>query len=277
MYFCIRDDDTSFFTSPEELERVYGVVSQWGPISLAVVPFHRAGTSKAVPDQFRGRWSVHPLHENRELVDYLRTGISAGRFEIMLHGYYHDEPDGRLEFASAAQLAQRITDGRTYLEDLLGTTIRVFVPPRNALGRQGLRALARAGLALGGTAGLRHGWALLSRQTGALWLRLRRWRESGGLGVPWVLDLGDHREIPGNAVTPAALLQYNEAVFESTLAMGGVFCVATHYWEHAAPSRHAGDPPVGEHLQRLIDRAVSNPQVMWRSVGEVVSDSTVVA
>ena len=100
MYFCIRDDDTSFFTSPEDLERVYGEVSQWGPISLAVVPFHRAGTSKAVPDKFRGRWSVHPLHENQPLVDYLRMGISTGRFEIMLHGYYHDELHGRPEFAS---------------------------------------------------------------------------------------------------------------------------------------------------------------------------------
>ena len=39
MYFCIRDDDTSFFTSPEELERVYGQISQLGPVSLAVVPF----------------------------------------------------------------------------------------------------------------------------------------------------------------------------------------------------------------------------------------------
>ena len=68
--FCIRDDDTSFFTSPEELEAAYGEAAQYGPISLAVVPFHRAGPSKAVPEKFRGRWTVHPLHENRELVDY---------------------------------------------------------------------------------------------------------------------------------------------------------------------------------------------------------------
>ena len=277
MYFCIRDDDTSFFTSPEDLERVYGEVSRWGPISLAVVPFHRAGTSKAVPDKFRGRWSVHPLHENQPLVDYLRTGISAGRFEIMLHGYHHDEPDGRLEFASGAHLAQRVADGRKYLEDLLSTTIRVFVPPRNTIGRQGLRAIALAGLHLGGTAGVRRGWSPLSRKTWSLWLRLRRWRKSGGLGTPWVLDLGDHREIPGNAVTPVARIQNNEAVFESTLAMGGVFCVATHYWEQAAPSRHADGPTVGEHLQRLIDRAVSDSRVVWRSVGEVVSESPVVA
>jgi hypothetical protein len=277
MYFCIRDDDTSFFTSPEDLERVYGEVSQWGPISLAVVPFHRAGTSKAVPDKFRGRWSVHPLHENQPLVDYLRTGISTGRFEIMLHGYHHDEPDGRLEFASGAHLAQRVADGRKYLEDLLDTTIRVFVPPRNSIGRQGLRAIALAGLHLGGTAGVRSGWSPLSRKTWSLWLRLRRWRKSGGLGVPWVLDLGDHREIPGNAVTPASRSQHNEAVFESTLAMGGVFCAATHYWEQAAPSLHTGSPTVGEHLRRLIDRAVADPRIVWRSVGEVVSESTFVA
>ena len=98
MQFCIRDDDTSFFTSPEQLEQAYGELSQWGPISLAVVPFHRAGTSKGVPEKYRGRWSVHPLHENRSLVEYLRGGIAAGRYEVMLHGYYHDEPDGHWEF-----------------------------------------------------------------------------------------------------------------------------------------------------------------------------------
>jgi hypothetical protein len=273
MYFCIRDDDTSFFTSPEDLERVYGEVSQWGPISLAVVPFHRAGTSGVVPEKCRRRWSVHPLHENRPLVDYLRMGVAQGRFEIMLHGYHHDELYDRWEFAGGHDLAQRVTHGRQYLEDLLGATIRVFVPPYNSISRQGLRAIARAGLHLAGTRGVRSGWPLLSRKTWVLWSRLRRWRTSGGLGIPWILELGDHREIPGNAVTPASRMQHNEAVFESTLAMGGAFCVATHYWEQAAPSLHAGDPSVGEHLRHLIDRAVSEPRVVWRSVGEVVSES----
>jgi hypothetical protein len=276
MYFCIRDDDTSFFTSPEDLERVYGEVSHWGPISLAVVPFHRAGTSGVVPEKFRGRWSVHPLHENQPLVDYLRMGIAQGRFEIMLHGYHHDEAPDRLEFACGHDLTQRVVDGRQYLEELLGTTIRVFVPPYNSISRQGLRAIARAGLHLAGTRGVRGGWPLLSWQTWSLWLRLRRWRKSGGLGTPWILELGDHREIPGNAVTPASSMQHNQATFDSTLAMGGVFCAATHYWEQGAPSLHAGDPSVGEHLRCLIDRAVSEPQVVWRSVGEVISTSPMV-
>ena len=277
MHFCIRDDDTNFFTTPEDLEQVYGEVSQWGPISLAVVPFHRAGTSGAVPEKFRGRWSVHPLHENQPLVEYLRAGIGQGRFEIMLHGYYHDEAHGRAEFADGDDLAQRVADGRHYLEDLLGTTIRVFVPPWNSLNRQGLRAVARAGLHLAGTTGVRSGWPPLSLKTWSLWLRLRHWRKSGGLGVPWILDLGDHRELPGYAVTPSSRFQHNEEIFESALTMGGVFCVATHYWEQSAPSIHTGDPNVGEHLRRLIDRAVSDPRVVWRSVGEVISESSFVA
>ena len=106
-----------------------------------------------------------------------------------------------------------------------------------------------------------------------MWLRLRRWCKDGGLGVPWVLDLGEHREIPGNAVTPSSTPQRNEAAFECALRVGGVFCAATHYWELCAPSIHAGQPTVGEHLRRLIDRARSNPQVVWRSVGQVVSEN----
>lgn len=277
MDFCVRDDDTSFFTSPEDLERVYGEVSRWGPISLAVVPFHRAGTSGGVPEKFRGRGSVHPLHENRPLVEYLRAGVAEGRLEIMLHGYHHDESPDRFEFSGGNDLTRRVADGRRYLEDLLGATIRVFVPPYNSIGRQGLRAIARAGLHLGGTTGIRSGWSPLSAKSWSLWWRLRRWRKTGGLGTPWVLDLGDHREISGNAVTPSSLVQLNEATFDSTRRIGGVFCAATHYWEVGAPSIHAGHPDVGEQLRRLMDRAHSNSGVTWRSVGDVLTETRFVA
>src|SRR5437763_8106846 len=109
MRFCTRDSDTRFFTSPDQLERAYGEISQWGPVSLAVVPFQRAGTSKAVPEKLRGRWTIHPLHENSELVTYLRARIDEGRFEIMLHGYHHDEPSGHFEFAPGVHLAERVS------------------------------------------------------------------------------------------------------------------------------------------------------------------------
>lgn len=95
--------------------------------------------------------------------------------------------------------------------------------------------------------------------------------------MPWVLDLGDHREIAGNAITPLGRIQYNDAAFESALAVGGVFCAATHYWEQSAPSLHADAPVVGGQVRSLIDRAVSDPRVVWRSVGDVVSEPSLIA
>lgn len=276
MEFCIRDDDTSYFTSPEELEGIYGEISLHGPISLAVVPYHRAGTSKGVPEKFRRRGSIHPLHENRDLVAYLRTGISKGRFEVMLHGYHHDEPDELPEFTNRNDLLQRVSRGRKYLEDLFGTSVRVFVPPKNTIRAVGLRAIAREGLHLGGTAGVRAGWPLMASTTWKTWLHLWKWRRNGGVGVPWVLDLGDHREIPGNAVTPVAKFEDNQARFHVAHAMGGVFCVATHYWEMNVPSVYDNAPPVGEHLRYLVHLATSNPQVLWRSVGDIVSEGNFV-
>ena len=277
MEFCIRDDDTSYFTSPNDLEKVYGGISQRGPVSLAVVPFHRAGTSGCVPERFRMRGTVHPLHENQPLVEYLRDGVAKDRFEIMLHGYHHDETDGLCEFTNRADLKERVSRGRKYLEDLLGTHIRVFVPPGNTIGTAGLKAIAREGLHLGGTAGVRAGWNPLGPATWRTWLRLKKWQRSGGVGIPWVLDLGDHREIPGNPVTPAASFEENGARYQTALTIGGVFCVATHYWEMEAPSAHPGAPSVGEHLRHLVQLATSNPQVKWRSVGDVVSESDCVA
>jgi len=271
MYFCIRDDDTSFFTSPDDLERAYGEITKWGPVSLSIVPFCKAGTSKGVPEKYRRQWSTHPLHKNRELVQWLRNEIASNRFEPMLHGYHHDEEDRTFEFIGAGDLARRVSDGRKYLEDLLGASVRVFVPPRNGIGRQGLQAIAQEGLHLAGVAGVRSGWDPLSRATWVNWWRLRKWRSCGGRGVPWVIDLGDHREIPGNAVTPSSKLQDNVARYDCARQLGGVFCAATHYWELDTQCLPPETGTVGEQLQRLVERAKSDPQVVWRSVGEIVS------
>jgi hypothetical protein len=271
LHFCIRDDDTNFFTTPEDLEQAYGEITNWGPVSLAIIPFCRAGWNKAVPEKLRGRWSVHPLHENQVLVSWLRASIAQGRFEAMLHGYHHDDEQHEGEFAKGNDLLRKVSDGRKYLEDLLGAPIRVFVPPHNAIGREGLKAIALEGLHLGCTAGLRSGWSPLSPLTWTTWLRLRKWRVDGGLGIPWILDMGDHREIAGNCVTPASSLKENEARYDCARQMGGVFCAATHYWEFDCPSIQPDTPTVREHLQRLIERVLSDPGVIWRSVGEIVS------
>jgi hypothetical protein len=273
MYFCIRDDDTSFFTAPEDLERAYGEISRRGPVSLAIIPFCRAGNSKGIPARHRMQWSVHPLHENQQLVDYLRNGIREGRFEAMLHGFHHDEPNGLPEFAAARDLGRKVAEGRRYLEEILQTRVRVFVPPHNAIGREGLKAVCAEGLHLAGAAGVRSGWPLRSRATWVTWMKLRRYRRRGGHAIPWVLQLEDHREIPGVPVTPVAPFRRNIAALDRALSFGKVFCAATHYWELHTRALPPDVGTVGDHLKRLIDRAMAVERVVWRTVGDVVADS----
>jgi hypothetical protein len=92
-----------------------------------------------------------------------------------------------------------------------------------------------------------------------------------------VLDLGSHREIPGNAVTPWSSLQANAQKVDRAIEVRGVFCAATHYWELGAGSRCEGDPTVGEHLLRLIERATRRHEVVWESVGDTVAKGSLMS
>jgi Uncharacterized protein conserved in bacteria (DUF2334) len=271
VYFCIRDDDTSYFTSPDELERAYGQVTKYGPISLAIIPFCRAGSSRGVPEKYRGGWSIHPLEENTALVQYLRQGIADGRYEAMLHGYHHDEPGTKPEFVGGSELRRKVREGKRYLEDLLHTTIRVFVPPHNAIGRNGLEAITREGLHLGGVAGMRSGWSWLAPVSLRTWWRLRRRRANGRAGIPWVLELADHKELAGNPVTPLSKFKQSLRRLEEANEVDGVFCAATHYWELDQPTEDPDSRTVGDHLQKLIQLAVGDPKIQWQSVGNVLA------
>lgn len=273
LYFCIRDDDTSFFTSPEDLERAYGEVTKHGPVSLAIIPFCRAGMSRGLPSAYRERWSIHPLAENRALVEYLRQGIAAGRYEAMLHGYHHDEHQNRREFLEGSDLERKVRQGKKYLEETLGTVIRVFVPPHNAINKNGLKAITTAGLHLGGVAGMRHGWPWLAPTSIRAWWRLRRRRSLGLTGVPYVLDLPDHRELAGSPVTPRSTLKESLRRFDEAHGINGVFCAATHYWEFDQPTEDPHARSVGDHLYKLVQRATADPTIRWRSMGAVLSGS----
>lgn len=273
MYFCIRDDDTSFFTSPGELERAYGEVTKHGPVSLAIIPFCRAGNSKGVPKAHREQWSIHALEENGALVEYLRRGIADGRYEAMLHGYHHDEHENRREFLQGSELVRKVAEGKQYLERLLETSIRVFVPPHNAIGKEGLRAITRAGLHLGGVAGMRHGWPWWSPSCLGIWWNLRRRRKHGLDGLPYVLDVVGHRELPGTPITPAAVLKKSLGRFDEAAGLDGVFCAATHYWELDHPVTDPDAKTVGDHLHKLIERAMADSTVRWESVGTVLAES----
>ena len=265
MKFAIRDDDTSYFTRPEQLEQVYHDVWDRVPIGLAVVP-HAAGfVDKAIPEKYWDAGRAFPLEENAAIVQALRNHVTAGRVTIAQHGYTHEDyPDG-YEFQAAPDLESRLARGQAYLEGVLGTRIRVFVPPHNALSKRGIKAVSAAGLnLLGSFLSFRPSMRPWEPQTLPNWWRIRRFRSRTGrsksdrMVYPHVLRYARHAEFGCHSLIPGTTFEQLQAGFDEARAAGGHFCVATHYWEVDAALK-----PV---LLRLIDYAGSFSDVEFVAV-----------
>ena len=262
MKFAIRDDDTSFFTRPEELEQVYGRYWDRVPISLAVVPVHASTPSKAIPREHWEGEREFPLGENGALVEYLRVQMQVGRVAPMLHGYSHKNYPGGYEFQAGPDLGVRLRRGRAYLEELLGSRIRTFVPPHNALSRRGVEALDAEGMnALGTFLSFRPSQKPWGLDTMANYLRITLFRlrtrrgRKARLIYPYPLRYKKHAEFGCHLLLPWTQTDELLAGFEEARRLGGDFCLATHYWEIDGHMASVLDTVV-EHAERAGARFV---------------------
>lgn len=238
MKFAIRDDDTSYFTDPELLECVYGDIWADVPISLAVVPFHASTRSGGVPREFWEGDEEFPVAQNERLIQCLREGMDANRISILLHGYNHKNyPDG-YEFQTGPNLDRRISEGCGELKRLLDCEIKTFVPPHNALSRQGLVAVDRAGLnVLGSFLSFSPRQRPWDRTTLQNYLRVWSYRRRTGrrrhdrMVYPFPLRYQRHAELGCHGLIPGATLDALLRGFDEAQRAGGDFCLATHYWE----------------------------------------------
>lgn len=263
MQFCIRDDDTNYFTNPDELELAYQDFWRYGPISISITPFQKGCKTKAVPAKYQLTGEIYPIDENIELVNYLRKKLRQGHIEIMLHGYHHEDIDGNPEFVKGRNLREKIDNGKLYLEQLFKTQIQVFVPPHNTISREGLRAVVSAGLQLGILAGIRYTWPLFSSHSWRNWWRIRRW----GQYYPFVVNMGDHYELQGNSVTPSSNLQDLITNMKIAARSNGVFCLATHYWEFGSLGYQVNPVSVRQQVEELVRMAQAYEYTQWVSLG----------
>lgn len=238
MRVALRDDDTCYFTSPAELEHVYDDVWQRIPVCLATVPCTVGYPRAGIPESEWHSGRRFPLERNPELVAWLRRAIAQRRVTIALHGYTHEDYPGGSEFQAAPDLEQRVSDGRAYLERLLETRIRVFVPPHNALSKRGLAAVSTAGLdLLGSFLSFRPVNRPWDSRTLSNWWRVQRYRRAthrdraASFVYPHTLRYRRHREFGCHGLVPATTLEQLIAGFDEARRMGGDFCLATHYWE----------------------------------------------
>lgn len=159
MDIIVRDDDTSFFTQPAMLERVYRRVwEQHLPVSLAVIPAHYGavlipsanGQQAAtydwnIPPQFRGQPAHFPVSENAELCAVLTQWEREGLIEICLHGYTHDWMEWTTP--DKALLQRKLDDGRSIFDRAFpGADIRTFITPYDRVSDEGFDVILKAEL-----------------------------------------------------------------------------------------------------------------------------------
>lgn len=254
--FAIRDDDTCFFTRPEELETAYRPFLGHVPISLAVVPFTIASHRYKKFPTSAPEGQTFPFGENRDLVIYLRERLQHREIEVMLHGFTHQYRKIKWRWVaeyvwkSEHQLYTETMTGKRYLEELLNTTIRVFVPPSNRIGKGGMKAVVMENLNIcyGSGRGVNHPWSW--KYTTA---DVKRFMFSilKGRRYPLPLDLGTHKELVAYTLAPKnEPYKKLRTALEYCVKLSAPFVLATHYWElHEYPG-------MLENLYRLVDYAL---------------------
>jgi len=262
MKVALRDDDASYFTPAARLAEVYGEVWDRVPVCLATVPFAIGYRRPGIPEAHWHSNESFPLEQNPALVDELKRLVAAGRVTIALHGYTHQDYPNGYEFQAAPDPERRVRDGLAYLEPLLGTRIRIFVPPHNALSRRGLAAVSAARLnLLGSFLSFRPSLRTWEARTATNFWRVRQFRRAtrrdkrDRFVYPFVLRYRHHAEFGCHSLVPGTTFEELVRGFDEARALGGDFCVATHYWEI--------DRPMHDVLMRTLDYAAGFADVRF--------------
>ena len=150
-----RDDDTSYFTSPWQLEAIYGRLWEAGwPVCLAVIPkvygdirvYWTDGNphDPGLPPQHRGKDEYFSILDNAELCQFLNDKAAAGLVEICLHGYSHIF----YEFITHRRpvIRQKLEKGLAILNQAFpAASIQTFVAPYDRLSPTAISELIQGG------------------------------------------------------------------------------------------------------------------------------------
>jgi predicted deacetylase len=270
MKVALRDDDTCYFTTPEDLARVYDDVWDRIPVCLATVPFAIGYERAGIPREHWHSGEMFALERNPALVAALVDLVRRRRATIALHGYTHqDFPEG-YEFQAAPDLERRVADGLRSLTTVLGAPIRIFVPPHNALSKRGLAAVSAARLnLLGSFLSFRPAMRPWEPRTLGNWMRIARFRRHTGrtrsdrFVYPFVLRYRHHAEFGCHSLIPGTTVDELVRGFTEAREAGGDFCLATHYWEV--------DAAIKDVLRRFLDYAARFSDVRFVTAEELFS------
>lgn len=277
MRLAIRDDDTNFFTTAEQLEACYKDI--WGTItpSLCLISKVKGKWDHWVHQIYKDKqntdWNawenddtIYPIEENIALVDFLKIKIKERKLDIGFHAKYHRNEDDTLpnevkqnyirgaEFYTNRDLTKIIQEEVNHLNDLLNTNISVFTPPQNLLSTTGYQSVLNAQLNICGG-----GITFYKKQKDLSGLvnigkQLLFKLNNKGCDYPYVLEFSDHTEIPYHyPLQPNTQLETLIQQFEMVKRFDGDFVLSTHYVEFDYPMVYDSSKTMKNVLYDFLD------------------------
>ena len=269
MKFAIRDDDVSYFTSPQELIGNYNKVWDVCPVSLSVVPFHACTKSAGIPREYWSSKETFPVGDNKELVSFLRDKIKCGKVSITLHGYSHKDNHNTYEFDTKEDLTGQVKHGKEYLESLFDIEVKVFVPPHNTISSKGMEAVIANGLNIVNIASFRLGKRPFHLMNIIPFIKQRVFKLKYKRKYPYVLDCYNHKEISYYSLTPDVSYESLKEDFDFCREMNGSFILATHYWEFAAKQSYDRNVQMGEVFNKFWEYVNKQDNISFVSVNSI--------
>lgn len=259
MRFAIRDDDTNYYTQPEDLTRCYEDIWDEFPPTLSLISKVKGNwlywVHQIYKDKQQTDWDawtkdniIYPIEDNKTLVAFMKEKLAKGKLDISFHAKHHRNEDPQLpkgmsnnyvrgaEYFTTRDLFNDIKQEVAHLETVFGHDISVFTPPQNLLSEKGYHAVINAGLNIcgGGIPFYKKekdlkGITNIARQL--IFKTLHR--ESD---YPSVLRFSKHNEVayhyPLQPTTRLDSLIYD---FEMVRKYNGDFVLSTHYVEFDYP------------------------------------------
>lgn len=259
MRFAIRDDDTNYYTQPEDLTRCYEDIWNEFPPTLSLISKVKGNwlywVHQIYKDKQQTDWTawtsdntIYPIEDNQQLVSFMKEKLTQGKLDISFHAKHHRNEDPQLpkgmsnnyvrgaEYFTTRDLGNEIKAEVAHLQHIFGYNISVFTPPQNLLSEKGYKAVIDAGLNIcgGGIPFYKKekdlkGITNIARQL--IFKTLHR--ESD---YPSVLRFSRHNEVayhyPLQPTTRLDSLIYD---FEMVRKYNGDFVLSTHYVEFDYP------------------------------------------
>lgn len=173
MRFAIRDDDTNYYTQPEDLQRCYGDIWNDFAPTLSLISKVKGNwlywVHQIYKDKHQTDWTawtndntIYPIENNAALVQFMKEKIAEGKLDISFHAKHHRNEDPELpvgmsnnyvrgaEYFTTRDLSQDIKTEISHLNKIFNASISVFTPPQNLLSELGYKAVLDAGLNLCG-------------------------------------------------------------------------------------------------------------------------------